>query len=291
MPRSSLTAVVGVLAALLLPLGLLSVWVHEVVSDTDRYVETVAPLADDEAVTAAAATELQREALRLVARSGVTLVPGAEELVVLVVRDVVDSAAFREVWVEANRSAHRRLVAALERRSDAGLDDQGRITVDLGEALQTVVRQLTLKGHPVPDTSGVDASFVVMDADQLATARRAYALLDALGFWLPVAWAAAVLLTLVLARRRLAGAARLAAASVAGLALLALALALARDAVTADLPQRDVAQAVWDVVVRGLWRQLEVCGAVAAVVAVLAGLAGRVSNPSRLSPDGASTYA
>ena len=39
-----------------------------------------------------------------------------------------------------------------------------------------------------------------MDADQLAKARRAYDALDTLGFWLPLFWAALVLLTLFLAR-------------------------------------------------------------------------------------------
>ena len=60
----------GLLAAVLLPLSIASVWVHGVVSDTDRYVETVTPLADDDVVKAAAVKELQRKALQLVAGTG-----------------------------------------------------------------------------------------------------------------------------------------------------------------------------------------------------------------------------
>ena len=45
----------------------------------------------------------------------------------------------------------------------------------------------------------IDASFAVMDANQLAKARRGYDALDTLGFWLPVVWVALVLLTLLLA--------------------------------------------------------------------------------------------
>ena len=49
-----LTRATAVLAALLLPLGLLSSWVAAVVTDTDRYVSTVRPLAYDEGLRDAA---------------------------------------------------------------------------------------------------------------------------------------------------------------------------------------------------------------------------------------------
>ena len=292
MPRSLAASLTGLFAAVLLPLGILSVWVDGVVSDTDTYVDTVTPLADDDAVKAAAIKELQREALQAVAESGVSLGPGGgQQLVGLVVRNVVNSPAFRTVWVEANRAAHEQVVAVLERRGDAHLDDQGRVSIDLGAALESVVSQLTIKGFPAPDTSGIDASFAVMDADQLAKARRAYDALDTLGFWLPVGWLVAVALTLLLARRRLAGTASLAAASAVALGGLALALAFAREAVTEDLPQRDVALAVWDVVVAGLWREIEVAGAIAVAVAVVAWLVSRLWRPSGPGPDDEAAYA
>src|SRR4051812_17894708 len=68
--RSLTATLTGLLAALLLPISLVSVWVDGVLSDTGTYVETVTPLADDDAVKAAAVTELQRAALQLVASSG-----------------------------------------------------------------------------------------------------------------------------------------------------------------------------------------------------------------------------
>ena len=133
-----------------------------------------------------------------------------------------------------------------------------------------------------------------MDADQLAKARRAYDALDTLGFWLPLVWAALVLLTLLLARRRLATTAKLAAASLLTLGLLALVLLFARDALTEDLPQRDVALAVWDVVVASLWRAIEVCAAallvVALVAAVLAGVRGKRATPPGTDPDGVRSF-
>ena len=281
----------GLVAAVLLPVSLLSVWVHGVVSDTDRYVETVTPLADDDAVKAAAVTELEREALQLAATRGRPLPDGAEELVHLVVQRVVDSPTFRAAWAQANRSAHEQLVAVLEDRSNARLDEEGRVSIELGPVFRAVAQDLAAQGLvDARRAADIDASFAVMDADRLAKARRAYDALDTLGFWLPVVWAVLVALTLLLAHRRLATTAKLAVASLLTLGLLALVLVFARDALTEDLPQRDVALAVWDVVVASLWRAIEIGAVALAVVAlaaaVTAGVLGRRASPPGPSPDG-----
>jgi hypothetical protein len=291
----SAAALTGLLAAVLLPVSLLSVWVHGVVSDTDTYVETVTPLADDEVVKAAAVKELDRQAMQLVALTGAPLLPGVDRLVHLVVVRVVDSPTFRIAWVEANRAAHEQLVAVLEGREGARLDDEGRVSIELGTVLGTIAESLAAQGLVDADQAAdIDASFAVMDADQLAKARRAYDALDALGFWLPLAWAALVVLTLLLARRRVAATAKLAAASLLTMGLLALVLLFARDALTEDLPQRDVALAVWDVVVASLWRAIEVCAAALVVIAlaaaVLAGVRGNRAAPPGTDPDGARSF-
>ena len=291
MLRSLGASLCGLVAAVLLPVSVLSVWVHGVVSDTDKYVETVTPLAEDDVVKAAAVKELQRQALQLAATSGTPLPAGTDRLVHVVVQRVVDSPTFRTAWVQANRTAHEQLVAVLEDRSGAALDSQGRITLDLNPALQTVALDLADEGLAVPASAAIDASFAVMDADQVAKARRAYDALDTLGFWLPLVWVTLVLLTLLLARRRLATAAKLAMASLLTLGLLALVLLFARETLTEDLLQREVALAVWDVVVAGLWRAIEVCAAalaaVALVAAVLGRVAGRTAAPPGTDPDGA----
>jgi hypothetical protein len=94
-----------------------------------------------------------------------------------------------------------------------------------------------------------------------------------------------VLLTLLLARCRLATAARLAVASLVSLGLLALVLVFAREVLTEDLPQRGVATAVWDVVVASLWRAIEIGAAVLAVGAVVSAVLARVLS-ARAAPPG-----
>jgi hypothetical protein len=293
--RSFTASLTGVIAAVLLPVSVLSVWTHGVVSDTDKYVETVAPLADDDAVKAAAVKELEREALQLAALTATPLPPGTEELVRLVVQQVVNSPTFRAAWVEANRTAHEQLVAVLEDRSDARVDDDGRVSIELGTVFSAIAQDLADRGLVnAGRAADIDASFAVMDADQLAKARRAYDTLDTLGFWLPVVWAALVLLTLLLARRRLSATTKLAVASLVTVGLLALVVLFARDALTEDLPQRDVALAVWDVVVESLWRAIQVCAVALAVVAVAAGVLavvlGRRAAPPGTDPDGVRSY-
>jgi hypothetical protein len=225
-----------------------------------------------------AAKELERQTLALVAATGSRLAStgAVRRLVHVVVQGAIDSPTFRATWVQANRTAHEQLIAVLEDRSNVALDDQGRVTIELGTVLTTIAQDLASRGlidaDQVPD---VQASIPVMDADQLAELRRAYNLLQALGFWLPVFWAASVLLALLLARRRLAAASKLAIASLLMVGVFAVGLAFARDSVTEDLPDPEVAQAVWDVVVASLWRAIEVIAVVLAVVALVTGLLGR----------------
>ncbi|WP_327250893.1 hypothetical protein [Streptomyces sp. NBC_01244] len=51
---SAVSAVLITMTCVFVPVSLLTVWVHDIVLDTDRYVATVARLASDPAIEAAA---------------------------------------------------------------------------------------------------------------------------------------------------------------------------------------------------------------------------------------------
>jgi hypothetical protein len=285
MSRTALAGLAGILAAVLLPLSLLSVWVNGVVSDTDTYVDTVTPLADDEVVRAAAVDEIERATVELLESAG-TAPPGVGLLVHAVVERVVASPVFRTAWIAANRIAHDQVIAVLEGRREVTLDDQGRVTIELGGVYSAVAQALAVQGVVGADQiADLDPSIPIMDADQLGRARRAYQALDALGFWLPFAWLVAVLLTLVLARRKVAVAAKLAIASLVALGVMALGLVVARSTLTQDLPHRGAARQVSDVVTASLWRQLELVAVVLAVVALTAALVAALRD-RRGAPSG-----
>ena len=148
------SAVLLVVACLLAPLSVTAVWASTQVSDTEQYVQTVAPLANDPAVQAAVANEITeavlgyldveavtREALSTLAaqenvppRVGAVLpglaVPianGVESFTRTQVTRLVQSPQFAELWAQVNRVAHEQLVTLLEGNEGGAVSAQGRV--------------------------------------------------------------------------------------------------------------------------------------------------------------------
>lgn len=271
------------LAVVLLPLGLLSSWVAGVVTDTDRYVSTVGPLAEDPEVKKATIALLERQATEQI-RALVDDLPVnpsiGDQTLRVVVRSaataVVESPAFAPAWRAANRSAHSQLVRVLEGDADAVLDSRGRVSLELGTVLNTVLADLQGQGLLPRSVPEVQASFALVKADDLTRARRAYDVLDALGFWLPVLWLVALVAAVLLAADRLRLVGRIAIAGIVVLALLRVALGLARNAVADSSVDSDVTGALWDVLTDSLYRAVYVGIVVSLVVAGVSLVVGRV---------------
>ena len=125
--RRVLTAVFVVLFAVLVPVTITATWAHRTVLNTSAYVDTVAPIAADPAVTAAVSRELTDQlytaldpqqviAGALPPRAAFLAGPianGAKDNVRQAVNQVLNSKQFQQLWVGANRFAHARLVAVL----------------------------------------------------------------------------------------------------------------------------------------------------------------------------------
>lgn len=228
--RSVLVAVLIATVALLAPVSVLAVWADGLLSDTDRYLETVAPLADDPDVQDAVAERIEQVVLShldlqgaadqvldglerpgLPAEAAETLralsAPLASGLRTFV-RDRVDAAvrsdAFRQVWVDANRTAHDRLVGTLTGESDGAVAvDQGQVVVDVGALVGTVTAQLSEAGFSIADrVPEVDATFALVQSDDLARVQRLLGLVDALALALPLVALALFAAAVVLARDR-----------------------------------------------------------------------------------------
>lgn len=131
---STVSAVLITLTCILVPVSLLTVWVHDIVLDTDRYVSTVSPLASDPAIEAAAvhriaeAADVRVDGPRVAAdiaawlesqglpprastavkSLGPQLDSAVDQAVTKVATRFVDSDRFEKVWTEANRAAHGR---------------------------------------------------------------------------------------------------------------------------------------------------------------------------------------
>lgn len=260
-------------AAVVLPLALVAAWVGAVATDTDHYVATVGPLADDPVVQDAVAARLERATV-----GALDAPPGAEagvsEVVGAVVGEVVRSDAFAEAWREANRTAHVEVVALLEDGTSAGVVTRdGRVSIEVATLRDAIVDLLAQRG--LEGVGGLDrlpelrASFPVARVDDLERAREVYAVVDAASLWLPVAWLALVVLALVVARGSAVAWRWLGAGSLVSALVLLAALPLARSAVVDRAPSASdepVVGAVWDVVVADLRTAAVVVAVVSAVV-------------------------
>lgn len=305
--RSAAAALLLTLGVLLAPVAVVAHWAQQELTDTDRYVATIGPLAADPTVQSAVSDRLTAVVMKqldvptlvhdaLTALNNPDLPPsvgvalgaaeqpltdGIESFVNEAAVAVVESPAFEDAWVEANRVAHTQLVAVMEGNPGnvVQVGDNGQLTIELAGMIDTLKTRLVDNGFAVAaNIPAVNASFTIVETSQLVQAQNAYGALDVLGTWLPwvsLAFIAAGVLTAVHRARALV---------VAGLALavsmlvLGIALYIARtlylDALTGTVARLDAAEIVFDQLVafiRVALRTVAVLGLVVAAAAYLAG--------------------
>ncbi|MBL1096724.1 hypothetical protein JK363_08615 [Streptomyces sp. 205] len=298
------------LACLLVPASVLTVWVHDNVLDTNRFVATVAPLATDPAIQDTAvqrvgeAVDMRRNsqeftedvadwmrAQGLPPKAADTvegLAPQLDSALDRAVRKVaahiVHSEQFAAVWTGANRAAHTAVVDALtgKRHGPVGVEGD-TVVLNVGPAVDRVRHQLMSAGFPsaagIPD---INQKLILFHSDQLDTIRRSARLLDLAGNWLPLLTFTLGGTGVLLAHRRRRALARAALGAAAASLLLVLALVVGRryylDHVPPSVLSRAAASAIFDTVVHFLRVTVVTVLVLCLVVALGAYLAG----PGRL---------
>ena len=241
--RSALSGLCGLLAALLLPLALVSVWLHTVVADTDAYLARVDPLAAEEQVRDAVEELLVEIVLQRVDLAALgarlELAAGYPELALdlpgdlderleelreqvgplleeaggdraaaaeEVVRRVVVAVVGSDAFPDLWSTAQRaghREVVSVLDSPDP-LRAGEQVVVPLDAFVDAVETQLAGFGLPVDGTlEGLSGALPLAAAEDLEPAREVYRILEPLWLLLPVAAAGLALLSLGLARRRL----------------------------------------------------------------------------------------
>jgi hypothetical protein len=172
------TTVFLILAVLLFGVAVPGTWARRTLLDTDRYVATVAPLAQDPAVQeylARTVTEqvfaalhvqeklaasLQERSPRL-AFLAAPIANGVEGFVKDRLQQLFASEAFATSWAEANRFAHAQMMAALEGGGETVQVQEGAVVLNLlplvNEGLAAMSGVVTdIVGHPVtlPQVTG-----------------------------------------------------------------------------------------------------------------------------------------
>nr|WP_308288156.1 hypothetical protein [Streptomyces corallincola] len=238
--RSALSAVLIVLACLLVPFGALAAWAAYGLTDTGRYVTTMAPLAADPAVREAVADTVGDGILRQVdRRTDVRPVRASvDPFVHDAVRSFTETQAFRLAWDTGNRVTHDAVLRALRGGDGAGdATEAGAVTIDFAPVAAEVKQQLTRDHVPLAARIPVEHRAVtLLPAGEVSHLRRGYHVLEVAGFWLPVSAVAFAVAGIALAVRRRRAVTATALGTALGGALLALALAVGRDLTLSGLP-------------------------------------------------------
>lgn len=294
-----------VLACILAPLSVLSVWADDFVVNTDRYVATVGPLASDPAVQGAVTDQVttlitqQVDLPSLVntvagvlpgtglganaktaldALSG-PIVSGITGFIHSAVAKVVASPAFATVWTQVNRTAHASVVKALTGQGGGAVQLSGNnVTIDLAPVIAQVKDQLVSSGFGLAaNIPTVHTNFTVLSSDKVPVVKTGFHLLQLAGNWLPIVTvliAAAGVLLAMRRRNALTGAAIGIAVS---MVILTIALDVGRTVALNQLPanvSEPAAVAVIDAVLNFLRSTIRTVGVLAVVVALGAFLDG-----------------
>ncbi|WP_457029507.1 hypothetical protein [Kitasatospora sp. P5_F3] len=303
---STVSAVLITLTCILVPMSLITVWVHDIVLDTDRYVSTVEPLASNPAIEAAAvnritkavdvrvngnevtsdvAAWLQSQGLPPRAVAGIkALGPKLDEAVDSAVEKAatrfVQSDRFETIWTEANRAAHNAVVHALTGHGRGAVEvSGGTVTLDVGTAVETVKQDLVDAGlTPAEKIPAVNKQMVLFQSDKLEKIRGAAHALDVLGNWLPVLTVVLGAIGVLLARRRRRALVTTALGAAGASLILVVGLVVARhyylDHLPAQVQSPEAAAAIFDTLLRFLRVSARTVIALGVVVALGAYLSG-----------------
>jgi hypothetical protein len=310
--RPVVATVAIVLLTIVAPLAVVATWAHDQISDTDRYVETVAPLAEDPAIQDAVITRitsalLERLDIRAVTQDatqalasrglpprvatslqalGTPLANAIESFIGDQVDQIVRSQQFAEAWTEMNRAAHTQMVAVLTGNTSEAVTVEGdAVQLNLGPVVDQVKARLADLGFAlVQKLPPFTATFTVFQSDDLAKAQTGFRLLSAIAHGLPIVALLLLAVAVAVARRRrrtLVVGSLVVAASMLVLGLVLNAFRVVYlDAIPSDQLPGDAAGAVYDQVMSFVRLSLRAVLVMFLAVAAVAWVAGPEPAPT-----------
>ena len=288
-------------------MAVVAAWMKAEVTNTDRFVATVAPLADDPAfqaflvdqIVAAVDENVDLDTIASDLFDGIAtldLPPRAKQALLLLeqpavegVRSLVRSAAerliqsdaFAQTWDQTLRISHAQLLAALQGDTSGAvvISESGELGIQVGPIVDAVKKQLIAQGFALAERiPEVDRTIPIAQSESFVQARTAYQLLDILGFVLP--WVSILLLAAgVLTARKKARTLIWAGLALAlSMVILAAGVSIGRIAfVSAISPQYmpgAAAGSTYDALVPLIYATALAVGVAGVTVAIVAWLAG-----------------
>lgn len=220
-----------VVAALLAPVAVLGSWARFQLVDTERFIATFAPLAEDPAVQSFVSDQVVSaidehldidglvgsvfegiDALDLPPRAAAAVRllegPAAQGIHAMIddsVAGIVASPQFARLWSTVLQQTHAHGIAVIQGDPDAALQlsDDGTLSLELNTVIQSVKTQLIDTGFQmgslIPE---IDRSIPILTSDSLVLVRAVYQVAVALGAWLPWLVLGLLVAGIALARNR-----------------------------------------------------------------------------------------
>ncbi len=276
LPRRISAWVLLVLASILIPVSVISVWAIRTVTNTDQYVATMAPLARNPVIIdhlAARATDalfsghtvqnkvtgaLPKKAKPLVA----PIVAEAHTYVEGLAVKVFSSPKFGQLWDTLNRHSHAAVINILTGKQTPAqkkFEKAGAIVLNLSPALNNLIAKANAHGvtlfNPLKAVSG-GLSFTIVSQQQVSKFSGVFNLIVKLKWIIPVIALVLAILSVVIAMEHRKTLLRLAIGVALVTMLLLAGLSLGRITFLNQAAgggfSRDGAGAVWDTVLRFL---------------------------------------
>lgn len=237
-----------VLATVLLPLGGLAFWGQKTLTDTERFVQTVQPLASDPAIIDAIAdtvatalttnVNLEKEVQGFLPPIAAPLAGPISSAIPTFVKQltikVLSTEQFQQIWIKTTGGLQTAVIKALEGDSSGAVStSNGQVVLDTGDVIDQVKQVLASKGLTAlsdrPTPPAADRQIVLLNSEQLAQAQTIYQLTKPAATWLIVVVLLLFVAAIALAHRRARMVAYVGVGILIGAGIIRFGLAVAPD--------------------------------------------------------------
>ncbi len=303
--RAPVATALIVIGCILAPVSVIAVWTANQVSNTNRYVENVAPLIHEPAVQAALTNKITAQieahlpvqsltnqaAATLTSRGftrvGTLLHSFSGSLASAVfgfihgqVAKIVRSQQVANLWVELNRRVHGQIVNALSGQGNGAITtSNGKVVLNLGPVIDVVKTKLAARGLGlVSAIPQINPQFALFQDKYLVQAQSGYRLLNDLKIVLPILTLLLLAAGIYIARRHRRALVGAGLGLAGSMLVLGIALAIARGIYLNSVPSTvlpsDAAAVLYDTLVRFIKDGLRILLVIGLLVAIAAFFTG-----------------
>jgi hypothetical protein len=301
--RKALPILLLVLGSLLLLLSTVAIWLDNLVLDTNRYVDTVAPLSQNQDIDTALANRMTNELFQAADVEGRLHEAFPDQIKFLAgplterlrgfawdqAYAIFQSDGFNQLWTDANRTAHENIVALLTGRGNTISTEGDRVVLDLNPVTQELSSRLgdtgeTAFGRLVD--KNINLRFVIFDSPSLAKAQAATDLLSRIAGVLPFLALASFAGSIWLSSNRRRMVLFTGAGIAAAMVLLLMVLNIFREYYLGSVAASDLsvpaAAALFDTLIRFLKQGVRLMAVLGLVIVAGAAIAGPSQTAVRL---------